>query len=258
MRNVELSVDYYNIKKTGAITTPSNSPALLAYYAGQPIPEGYNILTDTADPSFPNAQPRVAFVQSQLINANTVRSEGIDFGVRGRWELGNDIWFSTNLEATYIINLSTEFPDGSVESYEGTLGNFNLTAGSGTPEWRGSWQNTLEFKQLSITATVDYFGGYNLSAEDQSGAGTSGDCSLLSTNPNDRYVKCDVPAYITVDLNTSYKVTDRFTFYVNVLNLFDDLPPIDPITYGANNYTPVQGGTGIFGRTIRAGVKFGF
>jgi iron complex outermembrane recepter protein len=258
MRNVELSVDYYNIKKTGAITTPSNSPALQAYYAGQPIPAGYTILTDTPDPAFPNAQPRVAFVQSQLINANTIRSEGIDFGVRGRWELGNDIWFSTNLEATYIINLSTEFPGGSVESYEGTLGNFNLTAGSGTPEWRGSWQNTLEFKQLSITATVDYFGGYNLSAEDQSGAGTSGDCSLLSTNPNDRYVKCDVPAYITVDLNTSYKVTDRFTFYVNVLNLFDDLPPIDPITYGANNYNPVQGGTGIFGRTIRAGVKFGF
>ena len=43
-----------------------------------------------------------------------------------------------------------------------------------------------------------------------------------------------------------------------MINLLDDLPPIDPVTYGANNFNAVQGGTGIFGRQFRAGVKVGF
>ncbi|RHW19390.1 TonB-dependent receptor [Sphingomonas gilva] len=254
LRNVTLAVDYYNIKKTGAITTPSNSPALIAYYSGQAIPEGYNVIADAPDAQFPNATPRVAFVQSSLINANTIRSEGLDFAARASFDLGPDIRFTSSAEASYIINLSTEFPDGSVESYEGTLGNFNLTAGSGTPEWHGSWQNTLEMGAWTLTATAEYFDGYNLSAEDQNGAGTSGDCGLLS----EAFVECDVPSYVTVDLSTSFDVNDNFTFYVNVLNVFDNLPPIDPITYGANNYNPVQGGTGIFGRSFRAGAKVNF
>lgn len=256
IRNLRITVDYYNIKKTGAITTPSNSPALLAYYNGEAIPDGYTIIADSPDPAFPDAQPRVAFVQSSLINANTIKSEGIDFGVTGRFDLGPDIRLTSTLEASYIINLSTEFPDGTVESYEGTSGNFNLTAGSGTPEWHGTWQNTLEWDRLTVTATAELFGGYNLSAEDQ---GTiSGDCGLLSTDPAQQYSDCDVDDYITVDLGASYRINDNFTLYMNVLNVFDNLPPIDPVTYGANNYNPVQGGTGIFGRSYRVGVKANF
>lgn len=254
-RNIRLAVDYYNIKKTGAITTPDSGTAIDAYYSGQTIPDIFTIIADTPDPAFPNAKPRIAFVQSALINADTIKSEGVDFSVSGRFELGPDITFTTSLEATYIINLSTTV-EGVIQSYEGTSGNFNLTAGSGTPEWHGSWQNTFEYGPLALTGTVNYFGGYNLSAEDQ---GTeSGDCGLLFTAPDEPYSKCNVPRYITIDLNTQWKVNDEFTFYINVVNLLDDLPPIDPVTYGANNFNPVQGGTGIFGRQFRAGVKVGF
>ena len=257
LRNVRFAVDYYNIRKTGAITTPDSGIAIDAYYSGAAIPSIFNIIADTPDPAFPNAKPRIAFVQSALINADTIKSEGLDFSASGRFKLGPDVTFSTAFEASYILNLSTTV-DGVVQSYEGTSGNFNLTAGSGTPEWHGSWQNTLEYRNFSLTGTVNYFGGYNLSAEDQNGAGTSGDCGLLSTVPAEQFSRCDVPRYITVDLNTQWKVNDSFTFYVNVLNLLDDLPPIDPVTYGSNNFNPVQGGTGIFGRQFRAGVKVGF
>jgi len=252
-RNIRLSVDYYNIKKTGAITTPDSGIAIDAYYSSGTVPAIFNIIADTPDPAFPNAKPRIAFVQSALVNADTIKSEGLDFSAYGRFELGPDLTFTTSLEASYIINLSTTV-DGVVQSYEGTSGNFNLTAGSGTPEWHGSWQNTLEYRDLAVTGTLNYFGGYNLSAEDQNGSGTSGDCGLLSGT----FSKCNVPRYITVDLNTQWKVNDQFTFYVNVINLLDDLPPIDPVTYGANNFNPVQGGTGIFGRSFRAGVKVNF
>ena len=102
-----------------------------------------------------------------------------------------------------------------------------------------------------MTGTANYFGGYNLSAEDQ--GGESGDCSLGVP-----YVSCNVGAYITLDMVAQFRATEKFTFYVNVLNALDHLPDVDPATYGAYLYNPVQAGNGIFGRQYRAGVKVNF
>jgi iron complex outermembrane receptor protein len=262
IRNVTFTVDYYNIKKTGAITNPPTAPALDAYFACTPaqvasntcpIPAGYTVIPDNPDPNFPNALPRPAFVGSQLVNANTIKAEGLDFAAVARFDLGPDIRFTSSAEASYIINLSTSFPDGSEETYEGTLGNFNLTAGSGTPEWKGTWQNTLEWGPYNLSGTLNYFQGYDLSAEDQTGPGTAGQCGL-----GDAYSPCRVDDYITLDLVGQVKVNDHFTFYVNILNALNDLPPVDIVTYGAHLYNPVQGGTGIFGRQFRAGVRVEF
>ncbi len=248
--NFTFTVDYFNIKKTGAITSPSNAPAIAAYYAGQAIPAGFNVIADAPDVNLPNGRPRIAFVESQLINSDTIFSEGLDFGLTGRVDFGSFQW-RTAANASLLLELSTTFPDGSKETYVDTLGNFNLTAGSGTFKWRGNWSNTFSFDKVDLTGTVNYVSGYDLSAKDQ--GGDYRDCSL---NPG--YVDCRVKSYITADLNVSFNVNDKFTFYVNALNVFDRLPPIDPVTYGAHLYNPVQAGNGIFGRSFRAGAKFGF
>lgn len=250
IRNVSFTVDYFNIKKTGAITTLTSGEALTAYYAGQAAPAGFNVIADAPDPNFPGARPRVAFVESQLVNANTLKSEGIDFGANARFDFGGVRWTS-NLDATLQLELSTTFPGGVKETYVDTLGNFNLTAGSGTFRWKGNWQNTFEFGAVALSGTVNYTSGYDLSAEDQ---GTEyGDCGLAPG-----YTGCRVKSYVTFDLNTSIKATDQLTFYVNALNLFDRLPDVDPVTYGAYLYNPVQAGEGIYGRMFRAGAKFNF
>jgi iron complex outermembrane receptor protein len=67
-----------------------------------------------------------------------------------------------------------------------------------------------------------------------------------------------VKRYITLDLVAQFKPTEKFTFYLNMLNALNALPPVDPATYGAHLYNPVQGGTGVFGRAYRAGVKVNF
>ena len=250
LRQLTLTVDYFNIKKTDAIAAANNQLAIDAYNAGQAAPDGFGLVADVADPNFPTARPRLAFVEASYVNENTIRSQGIDFGATGTLDVADDVSFTSAAQASLILELSTEFADGSKQTYQGTIGNYNLTAGSGTPRWRGTWQNTLNYKAYTLSATAQYFDGYNLSAEDQ--GGKRGDCSL---NPG--YVPCDVKSYITVDLTGSVKINDRATFYVNVINLLDDLPPIDPVTYGANLYNPVQGGTGIYGRMVRAGFKVG-
>jgi len=254
IRNFSLSVDYYNIKKTNVITSPSNAPALIAYYSGQPIPDGYTVIPGAPDPNFPNATPTAAFVESQLINANTQRTSGLDFAVDGAIEFSPGFSLRSHLEATYIIKLETEFPDGSVERYDGTLGNFNLTAGSGTPSWRGYWLNSFQFgDNFETNVTVNYIDGYNLSAEDQ--GSERGDGSL---NPGYSPTGDDIPDYTTVDLQLRFKVSDQYSLTAGIQNLFDKYPPVDVVTYGAYLYNPVQGGNGILGRQFRVSATANF
>ncbi|WP_026046410.1 TonB-dependent receptor domain-containing protein [Sphingomonas sp. PAMC 26621] len=250
IRNVTFTVDYYNIRKTGAITPPSSGAAIAAYYANQAIPAGFNVIADAVDTNNPTARPRIAFVESQLINANTLKSEGIDFGANIFHDFGA-FKFTSNLDASWLIELSTTFADGTRETYVDTLGNFNLTAGSGTFRWKGNWQNTIETGPLAVTGTVNYTSGYDLSAMDQGNAYE--DHGLAPGYTGNR-----VKSYVTFDLNVSAKVNNAFTLYANVLNLIDRLPPIDPVTYGAYLYNPVQAGNNIYGRQFRAGAKFNF
>jgi iron complex outermembrane receptor protein len=252
-----LTATYYNIKKTGAITGPDLTPAIQAYYTGQPIPAGYTVIADAPDVAHPAATPRIAFVEAQLINANTVRTSGFDFGMTYDSDLDfladtfGKVHLTSAANATFIQNLSTVFPDGHVERYDGTLGNFNLTAGTGTPKWRGIWQNTFTSGMWDITATVNWFSGYNLSAMDQ-GTGYK-DCGLDSGNQ-----ACNVADAWTYDANIQAHVTSNITAYVTVLNVLDTMPPIDNVTYGAVNYNPVQGGDMILGRYWKFGVKLDY
>jgi len=252
-----LTATYYNIKKTGAIAGLDCSGALQAYYSGGTPVTGCTIVEDAADVNHPTAKPRIAFVDAPLVNANAVRTAGFDFGATydtdldflGDWIGKAHLTSSAN--ATFIQNLDTKFQDGHIERYDGTLGNFNLTAGTGTPKWRGIWQNTVTAGMWDITATMNYFSGYNLSAMDQ-GTGYK-DCGLSNGDQ-----ACDVAAAITYDANVQAHVTSNITAYVTVLNVLDTMPPVDNVTYGGVNYNPVQGGDMILGRYWKFGVKLDY
>ena len=162
-------------------------------------------------------------VGAPFINANTVKTDGLDFGASVTLHFANGWSFQSNADAEYIHKLNTYFPDGHVEKYAGTLGNFNLTSGSGTPRWKGSWQNTLNVGEKgSLTATAYYTAGYNLSAQDQ-GTGYK-DCGL---DPG--FSACNVKSFIDVDLTGQFNVGKAFTFYANILNVFDKKPPLDVV-----------------------------
>ena len=263
IKRVSFTVDYYNIRKTNAITTVNFASALTNYYlTGQTTFGGVTIIPDAPDttgvqPGNAASRPRVAFAQGSFINATTIETSGIDFGVRASFPITDTIKFTTSGEATYIFYLNTEFPDGHTEHYAGTLGNFNLTAGSGTQRWKANWQNTLAFGAASLTATAYYTSGYNYSAEDQ--GSVAGDCSLVPTNNDgNAYQPCNVKGVVFVDMHGEVKVAPRFTVYMDILNVADTKPPIDATTYGAYLYNPVVGDEGIIGRSFRVGAKVDF
>ena len=258
-----LTTTYYNIRKSGAVDNLNCNAAITAYYAGgaNPTP-GCGIVADSPDPSFLSSKPRIAFVDAPLVNADVIRTSGFDFGVT--WDRNLDevenflgvsdtlgpIHMNSALNATWIKELATVFPDGSVERYDGTLGNNNLTAGTGTPNWKGIWRTTFSTEMYDLTSTLNWTAGYNVSAMDQ--GGTYRDCSL-----DDGSVPCRTNDYFTWDLNLQAHVRDDTVLYLTIQNVTDNMPPVDTIaTYGITGYNVVVGGDGILGRYFKLGVKF--
>jgi iron complex outermembrane receptor protein len=254
------TVDYYNIEKTGAIAGDDYKKAVNAYYLGQPIPAGFTVTQDAADAALPGSTNRIAFIQYGFINANKIKTSGLDFSGEVRIPITSGIKFTSNAEATYVILSEKIYPGGAIERYDGSLGPYQITSASGTPKWRGSWQNTLDFGSATLSATAYYSGGYNETAEDNGGVYNDSTClSGLGTGTPAVYrdnvtpVVCHVKRFINVDMTGSIDVGDRFTLYANVVNVFGAKAPYDPTTYGGSNYNPAWASSGVIGRSFRVG-----
>ena len=260
-RWLDFTVDYYNISKKDVITGADYSVALDAYYAGQPIPAGFIVTADAPDPQFPTLRPRVQFIRYGFINANRQQISGLDFGARLHRRFGG-VQFNSSVDASYTLKYTQTFPNGSIQRYDGTIGPYVITSASGAPKLRGTWQNTIDLGRYSLTGTANYTSGYQGVAEDV--GGTRGDClgSAASTGVPTTYrdgvtpIRCRTKAFIDFDMTGEVRVTDRFSLYANVLNVFDVKPPLDPTTYGGYQYNPAWANAGIIGRYLRMGARF--
>lgn len=273
---LHVTVDYYSIEKKGGITFPNYKPALAAYFAlpaGTVVPgqtftqNGITIVAGTADtnPAGAGQNPTPAFVIAQLQNAASIKTSGLDFSADARITIFPGVKWISSADATYIIKYQKTNADGSVERYDGTLGPYQITSASGTPKWRGVWQNTLDFGSATLTVTTNYSGGYLETAEDNGGSYNDATClSGVGTGTPATYrdnatpVVCRVKAFITVDLSASVNVADKFTLYGSVSNLLNVSAPYDSTTYGASNYNPAWANSGIIGRYFKMGAKVNF
>ncbi|MEP7005303.1 MAG: TonB-dependent receptor, partial [Sphingomonas bacterium] len=136
---------------------------------------------------------------------------------------------------------------------------------SGSPKWRGSWQNTLDFGSASLTGTLYYTSGYNLAEVDY--GGDVNDCAFNSANgagaPNYRLglvpSQCFAKAQWNFDLSGQVKVADKFTLYANIMNVFNIAPVQDTAAaYSLYQYNPAWGQANIIGRYFRVGAKVDF
>jgi iron complex outermembrane receptor protein len=260
-RWLSFTVDYYHIKKNNVIVEgPNASDAIAAYYASggtnlTPIP-GYTITQNPADPNFPNAIRTVDIVSASFVNAASLVTSGLDMSATFTKRLGSDVKLTSTIEATRVfeLNLTT---DGSVQKFAGTEGPYINTSDSGTPKWRGNWSTTLEVGKFALTGTAYYTSGYNGYAPDYAEPANC-DNAIGVASDGATAEQCHVKSFIDVDLTGQVKVTDKFTFYMNVLNLFDAKAPFDPNTYGGTNYNPAFAQAGVLGRMFRAGANFKF
>jgi len=266
MSNLSLTLDYWQIEVKNLIVGISNSgPIEDAYYANNGVVNipGYSVVQGLPDPANPLATPVLGFIQSNFSNKNKENVSGIDFAANLSLPIGDAVTWRSSIDVSYLQEFQL-VDEGVKYNYEGTLSPCNITSCSGAPQYRGSWQNSVEFAGTTVSLTAYYTSGYDTASldfggvegqcQDNADAGTS-TAAYVDGSP----VNCSQAAQWNADLTARHTFNDKYTVYLDVLNVFDIEPEFDPsAAYGLFGYNPAWGGPNIMGRYYRVGVKFDF
>jgi iron complex outermembrane receptor protein len=272
IRNVSFTVDLWRIKVKNLIVGVTNiGPVVQAYYSNNGVVNipGVTVLPGQPDPAFPNALPHIGFIQSSYQNADTQLVQGIDLGVSARFNPMEGVRLTSSVEASYLDKNHLTPIDpftgeaGDKLKYEGTLSPCNVTSCSGSPQWRATWQNTVEIGDTTVSATAYYTSGYDVASVDF--GATPGDCeSAVNNGSAVTYVDgtpviCEAEATWNVDLTASHRINDQFTIYANVLNVLGIEAPFEPsAAYHIFQFNPAWAQPNIMGRYFRIGAKVDF
>jgi iron complex outermembrane receptor protein len=250
-QDLSASLDYYRIKKTGVIAQQSPSAVLDAYYAGQPLPEASAIVPDVPDPAAPDALPRPLIVAAPYVNQNSLETNGLDLNLKAGYNFSDNVRFTSELNLTKIISWKLTLEDGTKLEFVGTHGPYGVSSGAGTPRYRGSWANSIQFGRATITGTLYYTSGIKLTAPDI----TSGCFSTNTDTGANVPADCRMASFTDFDLTGRYDITDKVAITGSVMNVFDKKAPFDPLNYAALNYNPTYAQNGVVGRFFTLGVR---
>ena len=82
-------------------------------------------------------------------------------------------------------------------------------------------------------------------------------CATHFADGTDAPRGCRIASFTTVDLTARWLATPKLEVFATVQNLFDKIAPLDPLTYGATGYNPLDY-AGAAGRFFSAGLKYKF
>lgn len=224
LRRVNLTVDYFNIKRSNEIITANLDLGNAVRGAQQP------------GTTYPGP---ILYYLTPYINASSSATNGIDGEIRTTFSLGGFGRLSTKLDATYLIN-SNQTIDGVTFHFAGTVGPAALSGATGTPRSRGSFNLDWNYHAVTLGATLNFRS--RMRAIDESGGGTC--LQLTDPNPN-----CYVSSFTYLDMYGQYQFTPALLMTATVSNVTNKLAPLNTATYGGTNYNPSldqAGGVGTF------------
>ncbi len=267
LSNLNFTVDYWNIEVDGLIKGVTASASLINQWytnGGDPGLPGIVMLPGAPDPAAPNALPSLGFIQASYANLESQKASGIDIGANLSLPLGDRVTWRSSLDASYMLKFEQITESGTVMRYDGTLSPCDVTSCSGTPKWRGSWQNTFEFGPAAVSVTTYYTSGYDTASVDYDGI--EGDCAFNAANAistatyvDGTPVNCKQGAQWNADLTGRYTLNEHLVISAEVLNFLDIEPKFDPsAAYALFGFNPAWAGPNIMGRYFRVGLKYQF
>lgn len=230
LRGFSVSADYYNIKVTNAITTPTAVQVLTQCYAG---------VTALCSDIVRNDAGVITAVIVQASNVQSELERGIDFESSYHWNAAslNGAFTLRGLASYVAIRRVNAF--GSVYDYAGT--DADATA---VPHWRGTATADFTSNRLTTALTSRFIGG--------------GAFTKIAPLVGGR-----IPSIVYFDLNVAYKFGPKknMQLFVMVQNLLNQDPPVSPppsattnlISPGANGYL-----YDLLGRQFRVGARLRF
>ena len=114
---------------------------------------GLTVIPGTPDPAFPNALPVLGFIETSFVNQDKQEVSGVDFGANLTLPIGDTVTPAQRTRRIVPAKYELTTDAGDVLRYDGTLSPCNITSCSGSPKWRASWQNTVEFGKATVSLT---------------------------------------------------------------------------------------------------------
>ncbi len=231
--NLQASVDWYDIKITGAIEFQSVDQVKAACY-GQSAPDAATaaVVAASAPCQLVSRIPGTGnedVTTIQFSNLATIWSSGIDFQLDNGWNF-EDIGLSGvpgRVQVNWLLNYLTKYdssayPGATIFHWAGTLGP-SLNGVNAGSAYKFKMNTTLSYLEgpLYVGLTWRYYPHTH-----------SAQAPLVSPASCNVSVSCtlDTSAYHVFDLSASYTIMKNYTLRAGIQNLFDAAPP----TTGAN------------------------
>ncbi|MDQ2823015.1 MAG: TonB-dependent receptor [Pseudomonadota bacterium] len=269
VRNVNATLDYYNIKVENQIVTAAgNDPTYFpTFVRGPALPvDVYTGVGSTTTLTTPAAGP-ILYAQSPYINGGSTKTTGIEADISYRMRLPGEAG-SLKASASFAHTISYEQTVAGV-TYQlaGTQGPSVVSGATGSPKDRGQLALTYSKGPLDLTGTLNYTSDF--SGLDPSVGAT--DCGTSSATITGRaYFSglvqperfCHIASFTSVNFNMNYKMTENLSLKASILNAFDRAPPVDFNTYGNSStqttYNASYHQAGAVGRFYSLGLSYVF
>jgi iron complex outermembrane receptor protein len=214
--DLALTVDYFDIKVKGEITTLGAANILRGCYDAEDFP-GNPLCTlfrrnQIGDPE------NLVSVQNSFINVNRQRNKGLDFTLRADHRFGGDTRLSILGNATYQLKDDITLFGGELDDLNGEIGDPKFTADLNVTLDKGPW---------SFFWGTDYVG--KTSNEKEFIADNGGLCNTNANNVllygNYCYDVTTEPKFYHSASITRRIADDRYQVTMGIANLFDTTPP---------------------------------
>jgi outer membrane receptor protein involved in Fe transport len=234
---LSLSVDYYRIKIRDVISSLGAGDIVnLCFQNILPESCGAFNLNNNAGPNFINVQ---------AFNLASIDTEGVDIEASYRWRrpFGLPGTLTLRALATNIRKFVTD------TGLPGTIPNDTAGVNIGsTPDWKWLAVQSYATDDFSFLIQERWFTDGTLGNQYVQCA--PGTCPA-STNNNPTIEENYIPGAFYLDIGGTYNVTKQVSAYFKIDNLLDRDPARSPYFVNPALYD-------VYGRTFRAGIRFGF
>ena len=230
MNNLSLTVDYYNIELTDAITSPTVGDINSGCY-DNPSADNFfcELISRSAFTGGLDGSPNeVQGFILNLTNAGTIKTDGIDVSLRYRTDLTDDIGFRFATDGTWTNKNEFEAFPGT--GFRDCVGFYSINCPSIQPEFVFNTRATVSFLDtLDISLLWRYLDGVEFEPRQRA---IDGD-AFAGTLPDSlgpiggREVDFnEIGSENYFDLSARWSATEEFEFVFTVSNLFDNDPTI--------------------------------
>lgn len=210
------SVDYYNIKVTDAITSPTVGDVLGACFgnisaASASDPACTGIRRNPATGGLDGSSADTPGLPLVLTNLGRITTDGIDATLNYSRQLG---FAKLTLNFNGNWTNSSKFQATPTAINRECVGYYSVNCGSIQPKFSFNQRTTLGFGDVDLSLLWRYIDGVQY--EPQEGRDTGFPLPQYSTIPAEHYF----------DLATRFEVTEEFALTVTVQNILDNKPKV--------------------------------